>query len=202
MDNATDSLQIKIEKAKTQLPEITRRAIDAVPWQTVILEMRTSKGYTFEQLGDLEIETELLLCGLLHTEEYPKELEKRMGITKAQADVLVNDMNELVFKKIREKMIASTEQKQESKEITTPQTTKPQIPTMIMPQKEAGIHPILAQKLSGSFQVGATSTEHTLENLSKTKELPSGTSTTEIPKPSAPASYPPSKDPYRLSPEE
>ena len=64
MDDTIDLLQIKIDQAKAQLPKNTLQAIDAVPWQARILKLREEKGYTFEQLGDLEIETELLLCGL------------------------------------------------------------------------------------------------------------------------------------------
>ena len=111
MDDIIDLLQIKIEKAKAQLPENTLNAIAAVPWQAEILKMRETKGYSFEQLGDLELETELLLCGLLTPENYPKELENKMKISKAAANELVNEMNNLVFKKIREELVKNTERK-------------------------------------------------------------------------------------------
>ena len=111
MTDTVDLLQIKIEKAKRELPLETVNAIDAVDWKTSILGLRAKKGYTFEQLGDLELETELLLCGLVSPEGYPKELEKRMGISKAAADELVNEMNNLIFKKIREELIKNTERK-------------------------------------------------------------------------------------------
>ena len=93
MADIVDLLQIKIEKAKGELPEETLNAISAVDWKAVILGMRTSKGYNFEQLGDLELETELLLCGLLSPEDYPKELEKRMRLSRMAANELVNEMN-------------------------------------------------------------------------------------------------------------
>ncbi len=111
MADEIDLLQIKIEKAKAALPEETLNAISAVDWRSVILGMRASKGYSFEQLGDLEIETELLLCGLLPPAEYPKELERRMGISKTAANDLVNEMNTLVFKKIKEELIKNSERK-------------------------------------------------------------------------------------------
>ena len=60
MANVIDLLQIKIEKAKGELPEETLNAIAAVDWKAVILGMRESKGFNFEQLGDLELETELI----------------------------------------------------------------------------------------------------------------------------------------------
>ncbi|MBY0376508.1 hypothetical protein K2P96_00860, partial [Patescibacteria group bacterium] len=44
----------------------------------------------------------------------------------------------------------------------------------------------LTQKLSDTFKIPTTKTEHTVENISKP----------------APAAYPPKADPYRLPPEE
>jgi predicted ribosome-associated RNA-binding protein Tma20 len=111
MDDIVDLLRIKIEKAKTELPEDTLNAINAVDWRTTILQMREKKGYSFEQLGDLELETELLLSGLVSGKDYPKELETRMKISKLAASELVNEMNEKVFSKIKEELIKSTERK-------------------------------------------------------------------------------------------
>ncbi len=119
MNTTVDLLQIKIEKARAELSEESRRAIDAVDWKTVILGMRTEKGYSYAQLEDLELETELLLCGLLNPEDYPKELEKRMAIPKAKVDELVNEMNEKIFKVIRENLVKNINNSKisESKEV-------------------------------------------------------------------------------------
>jgi len=111
MDNEIDLLQIKIENAKKQLPEETLSAIAAVPWQAEIIKMRETRGYTFEQLGDLELETELLLCGLLSPKDYPKELQNRMKISAGAANDLMEEMNKLVFSKIKEELIKNTEGK-------------------------------------------------------------------------------------------
>lgn len=119
MDNSIDILQIKIDQARLKMPKETLEAIDAVNWKATILALHTEKGYSFTELEDLEIETELLLCGLLEPEQYPKELEKRMNIPKAQVDVLVNEMNEKIFKKIREELVKNIERKKisENKEV-------------------------------------------------------------------------------------
>lgn len=111
MDDTIDLLKIKIEKAKRELPLETVNAIDSVDWRAAILGLRSKYGYTLEQLGDLETETELLLCGLVSPENYPKELENRMKIPKAAANELVSEMNNLIFKKIREELIKNTERK-------------------------------------------------------------------------------------------
>src|SRR3989344_7627667 len=105
MQDTMDLLQTKIDNAKSELSEDTLQAIAAVPWQATILKMRETKGYSFEQLNDLEIETELVLCGLLHPADYPKELENRMHISRAVAEELVNEMNAQVFTKIKGELI-------------------------------------------------------------------------------------------------
>ncbi len=100
-DTPLDMLQIKIERAKELLPEATKHAINSVDWRAEILGLKEKKGYSLEQLEDLELETELLLCGLLNPADYPKKLEEALKITKPQVDLLVNEMNELVFNKIK-----------------------------------------------------------------------------------------------------
>jgi len=112
MDTPLDMLQIKIERARDALSQETRKAIDSVDWRAYILGMREKKGYSFEQLEDLELETELLLCGLLNSENYPMELEERMKIPKSQVDLLVNEMNEFVFKKIKDELIKNSERRE------------------------------------------------------------------------------------------
>ena len=133
MADIVDLLQIKIEKAKGGLPEETLNAISAVDWKAVILGMRTSKGYNFDQLGDLELETELLLCGLLNPTHYPKELEKRMRLSRMAANELVNEMNILVFKKIKEELIKNSERKKifankSATSVAKPKVAEPAIP--------------------------------------------------------------------------
>jgi hypothetical protein len=205
METTVDLLQIKIEKAKVELSEESRRAIDAVDWKTIILGMRAEKGYSYTQLENLELETELLLCGLINPEDYPKELEKRMNIPRPQVDVLVNEMNEKVFKKIREELVKNIERKkisennQRKSEITNEkpiETREEMLKTIETPdlfaEKELPAPPadinkapsILEQKLSGSFQIPTVETEHTISNISKD----SGEEKTKLPK----------ADPYRM----
>jgi len=215
-----DLLQIKIEKAKSELPEDTQNAINAVDWKAVIMEMRQKKGYSFEQLGDLELETELLLCGLLDPRDYPRELENRMEISRREADELVGDMNKLVFTKIREELIRNTERKKIFEGKKKPEVkngaTVAGWPLMNKGEthvlNEAGIDilpsPVpadtskktdpLGQKFSTVVQNQMVKTEHSPENLTPAKNAGSPLGTDE--KNLAPA-YPNGTDPYRLPPE-
>jgi hypothetical protein len=127
-DNTVDLLQIKIEQAKEKLPAETLNAIAAIDWKAAIMGIRQKKGYNFEQLGALEIETELLLCGLVSSNDYPKEVQRRMNISRAETDDIINEMNMSVFRKIKEELIKNTERKkifeQKKKEEQTPESEK------------------------------------------------------------------------------
>ena len=128
MPDIIDLLQIKIEKAKSQLSDDTLNAIAAVPWKDVIWGMREKRGYNFEQLGDLELETELVLCGLVNPKDYPKEVEKRLQISKAETNELVAEMNQEVFAKIKEELIKNTDRKktfEKKVEISKPTQLEP-----------------------------------------------------------------------------
>lgn len=228
MDDIIDLLQIKIEKAKRELLPETLNAIAAVNWQDTIATLREKKGFSFEQLSDLEIETELLLYGLIDTNEYKNELKKKMGLSKKATDELIEELNELIFRKIKEELIKNTERKrifneqvkikinteneteiqkpafnvQTEKPITPQETTQPQNiqPSNTSPRPNTFIHPILTQKISNTVETRTIKTEHTLDNITK-KEPDKNINTNSVPK--APyASYPPKADPYRLSPDE
>jgi hypothetical protein len=105
MEKTIDFLQVKIEKAKMQLPKETLQAINNVKWENIILSMKESKNLNFTQVEDLLLETELVLCGLVKTEDYPKEITNRLRIPKAKTDEIINELNEKVFKKIRQELI-------------------------------------------------------------------------------------------------
>ncbi|HPS21489.1 MAG TPA: hypothetical protein PLO44_01630 [Candidatus Paceibacterota bacterium] len=131
-----DLLQIKIDEAKEKLSEETKNAINAVNWRAAILSMRERRGYSFSQLEDLEIETELLLYGLITPEEYQKKIEDSMKITKEDSTELVNQMNDLVFQKIREELVKASESKKikvtsesEIKKVEKPEEIKLKIET-------------------------------------------------------------------------
>lgn len=43
MENTVDLLQIKIDKAREELPEESRQAIDAMDWKNIIINMRVEE---------------------------------------------------------------------------------------------------------------------------------------------------------------
>lgn len=101
MENSIDTLQQKIDGARAMLSKESREAIDSIDWKLIILGM---KKYSADQLDYLEIETELLLCGITNPENYPIELEHRMLLTKEEASLLVGEMDKLIFSKIKNEL--------------------------------------------------------------------------------------------------
>ncbi len=99
MDTTIDNLQLKINESKALLSKESREAIDAVNWKYTIQEF--SNKYTKEQIENLTTETELLLCGLIGTEDYPIELSNRLQISKEEVNLLINELDRLIFKKIQ-----------------------------------------------------------------------------------------------------
>ena len=80
---------------------------------------------------------QLLLCGLTNPADYPKELETRMKISPAEANELVNIMNERVFLKIRQELIKISERKKIFAQKNSPLEEYPEV----LPQGEVDIHP-------------------------------------------------------------
>lgn len=97
-----DNLQLDILQARANLPQKTKKAIDAANWREAIKRMGTK--YSPEQLKILEKKTELLLCGLLKTGDYPKELGLEMNISKEKTISLITEMDILVFQKIQKEL--------------------------------------------------------------------------------------------------
>ena len=85
------------------MPKEAIEAIDSVNWRAAILAMKGE--YNDEQIDALETETELLLCKILNTKDYPKELEKRMKISTAEVQILINRLYSLVFSKMQDNLI-------------------------------------------------------------------------------------------------
>lgn len=108
MEEFNDLYQKKIDEARTKLPKESREAIDNFNWKLMILGM---KNYTEDQLDALEIETELLLYGITKPEDYPYELEKRMGLSQEDTKLLVEKLNRTIFERIKEELELILEKK-------------------------------------------------------------------------------------------
>ena len=61
-------------------------------------------GLNIEQLGVLQIETNLVMLGLVHPDEYRNELKGRLNIVDEKVDDIINELNKEILSEIREKL--------------------------------------------------------------------------------------------------
>jgi len=113
-----DALQIKIEKAKAELTDETKAAIESVDWKQEILNLKTKFGFSLEQLSNLELEMELMFCGLTTPDEFQKEIQNRLQMPEGKTVEVINEINEKVFKKIRTSFMKSLGNRKEESEDT------------------------------------------------------------------------------------
>jgi len=145
MDNLIDPLQSKINEAKDQLSKEARAAIDSVNWKLIILGME--KKYSQEQLEVLEMETELLLCGISDTESYPKELGEGMHLSKEEVSLLITEIDKLIFQKIKEDLEKRVSMKEKTLETRRPLDYDPRFISMPKEVQDAIAHSSWKERL-------------------------------------------------------
>ncbi len=225
MDYATDELKQKIDKARMALSAESRAAIDSVDWKSVIIGMRESKKYSFSQIEALGTATETILAGLMSGKEYKQELKNKMALSEDEANKLVAEMNDIVFKKIKENLVkklgeqrTTTEVKILKPEISPEDTsilasagisldkdTDTEKPEEKMENKEDMIAkientdlikkpaiPLVAAKLTSSFQIPAVKTDHASPTVPARPTQPVLKKIVTAAKPTLPT-----EDPYR-----
>ncbi|MES3031967.1 MAG: hypothetical protein V4699_01860 [Patescibacteria group bacterium] len=191
-------IEQKFDERFKKLPAETQKIITELNYQATLYSIAKEHNLNVEQIGILERDVTDLVVGAIHPDELENAIEKDIQLPLEKTKKLVDDINEKIFKKIREELIKNTERRKvftkDTSTQTTNQTPEPQpknnpttpnkTSTEIVPEKLeliGEVHPLIAQKLSGSVQIPSTKTEHTLGNISKTN-------TTKI-------------DPYREIPE-
>jgi len=199
----------EIQKKFDSLPEDLKWAIMAANVDDNIIEIGQMQGLNVEQMGQLSLETHMVMFGFTHPDKFEESVKNSMRLGDEKTHAIISAVNEKILKEIREKMMQlyADKPKESEKQEKLPQTSEEDanvlnshgieiIPGKLELNKGEEVRPILEQKLSGSFQNSTVKTEHTLNNLTKMNEPP----ISETPKP-APSAYPPKGDPYRLPPE-
>jgi hypothetical protein len=122
MINMNDKLKQQFEEQLAYLPDITQQALKSFDWATGILSIGKKHGLYIDQLEDLQIETMLVLVGLVQPEDYPKELMNRLALSPAETDKIIDDINDEIFTPIHNYIIESENKTPKiPTELTTPQ---------------------------------------------------------------------------------
>ncbi len=101
MDNIlTEDLKKQFEA----LPVEIQKAISDVDLPIKLQEIVKNNKLMIDQAGGLETETILVLFGLESLENYVKNLIANVGLSSIQASIVAHDVNESIFKNIRESL--------------------------------------------------------------------------------------------------
>jgi hypothetical protein len=91
------------------LPQELRDAITAIDYPEKLQTITKNNKLMIDQAGNLETETTLVLLGLEPLTDYVSNLVNNVGLSKDQALVVAHDVDELIFKNVRDTLRAINE---------------------------------------------------------------------------------------------
>lgn len=103
-----ENFQKTFEEQLAYLPEVNQRALRSFDWATELIAIGKQHGLHIDELEDLQIETMLVLVGLVHPNDYESELINRLAISPAEAGKIIADINTHVFIPIHDYIINET----------------------------------------------------------------------------------------------
>ncbi|MEK7572746.1 MAG: hypothetical protein AAB493_02750 [Patescibacteria group bacterium] len=227
MEITTEEIQKKFES----LPEDLKWAIMAVNVDEKVTEIGKTYGLNIEQLGQLSLETHMVILDYTHPEKFEESLKASLNLPDEKNREIVMNINDKILREIKENLMSKSGKtddkkneeipqmeesklKQKEKFLNKEEKTEDEEETIKNIQNKKIMDSVSSQKLFGSFQTPTIKTEYSLNNISKNQEK-TGTSANQnvkIPleatiKPvssdtkSVSPSYSIKEDPYRLKPE-
>lgn len=90
-----------ISEQMKKLPTDVKDAVFSVDYSAVLDQITRKNRLLIDQAGKLEVETTLVMVGLEPLADYKKNLMKHLGVDEKEANAIIADVNDLIFKKIR-----------------------------------------------------------------------------------------------------
>ncbi len=103
--NMNEKLRQSFEEQLVYLPEINQQALKSFDWATELLSIGKNYGLHIDQLEDLQIETMLVMVGLVQVKDYPDELITRLAISPSEANRIIEQVNERIFTPIHDYIV-------------------------------------------------------------------------------------------------
>jgi len=108
------------------LPPEIKAAIYSIDYPQKLQEIVRNNKLMIDQAGKLEAETTLVMAGIEPMDNYLKNLMSNVGLTSIQASVVAHDVNELIFKGIRDALKKINDQILKEEKLLS---EKPEVPT-------------------------------------------------------------------------
>ena len=101
MKNFTEE---QIAQMYDNLPEDLKDAIFGLEMNEIVEKIGRENQLNIEQIGDLANETGMVMLGVTHPNEFIGNLTERLEVDKEKARAIAQEINEQVFKKVRESL--------------------------------------------------------------------------------------------------
>lgn len=105
INNMNDKLRQSFEEQLVYLPEINQQALKSFDWATELLAIGKNYGLHIDQLEDLQVETMLVLVGLVQAGDYQNELITRLAISPSEANRIIEQVNDRIFQPIHDYIV-------------------------------------------------------------------------------------------------
>jgi len=155
MDNDTQKI---LTEQFNKLPTNIRDAILSVDYRSKLQTITKNNKLMIDQAGKLEMETMLVMLGLEPLTDYTDNLVKNAGLSKNQAIAIAHDVNELIFKNIRESLKKINEEAEKNNE--NPETKSVWQPTNVPIQQETA--PIAEKPIEQKIAPQSTEIKNTM----------------------------------------
>src|SRR3989339_937760 len=116
MQNYTDQ---QIAQMYDNLPEDLKDSIFSVDTTSVVNEIGRKYGLAIDKIGDLANETGMVMLGVTHPNEFIGNLADRLDVDKEKARAIAQEINEQIFKKVRDSIRKIHNTREEAEEEPT-----------------------------------------------------------------------------------
>lgn len=100
-----EKLRQSFEEQLVYLPEINQQALKSFDWATELLSIGKNYGLHIDQLEDLQVETMLVLVGLVQVTNYQSELINRLAVSPSEANRIIEQVNDRIFQPIHDYIV-------------------------------------------------------------------------------------------------
>lgn len=94
----------QLKEKYNNLPDDLKEAIFSANSAETIQEIGKKYSLSIEKMGQLADETGLVMLGITHPRDFVPNLSKRLGVDSGTARKIAEDVNEQIFKKVRESL--------------------------------------------------------------------------------------------------
>ena len=87
------------------LPQVSQQALKSFNWVSVLLDIGKSYALQLDELEDLQVETMMLLVGIVSPDDYESEIGNILPVSKTEISKLLEDINLKILKPIHDYIV-------------------------------------------------------------------------------------------------